>query len=56
MTEKPFRHLSASEYLGLSLAQRVEYIKRLTDELKADIDRSGSHNLGLTKSKAKPKR
>ena len=43
VNEKPFKHLSADAYLRLSLGERLEYIKRLADELKADIERSGSH-------------
>jgi len=56
MNEKPFRHLSADQYLKLSLEERLEYIQRLTNELKADIDRSGSHKFVPPKPKPKSKR
>jgi hypothetical protein len=47
-----FRHLTADEYLKLSLEQRLDYIQRLTAELKAEMDRSKK----VEKPKPEPKR
>ena len=57
MTEKAFKHLSADAYLRLSLGERLEYIRHLADELKEDIDRSGSHAFKAPlRAKPKPKK
>jgi len=57
MTDKAFKHLSADAYLRLSLGERLEYIRHLADELKSDIDRSGSHAFKPPfKAKPRPKK
>ena len=51
MAEKPLRHLSADEYLKLSLEERLAYIQRLTEQLKNDIEQQKAGQPPKPKSK-----